>query len=123
MKKLQGGTIAGQIPQKLIIITRRDLSPGYQAVQSSHAGIDFQHQYPDIAQKWNKQSNYLIILSVDNEYQLNQYVNKFEVNNLKTTIFREPDIGNEITAIAVEPNEKSKKICSNLPLAFKEYST
>jgi hypothetical protein len=34
-------------------------------------------------------------------------------------VFREPDINNEITAIAVEPSEKSRKLCSNLPLALK----
>ena len=119
MKKTSGY----QVNQKLIIITRRDLHPGYQAVQSSHAGIDFQHQYPEIAKQWNEQSNYLIILSVENEVQLLKYLRKFKMYDLKTTTFREPDIGNQITAIAVEPSERSKKICSNLPLALKECQT
>lgn len=109
-----------QINQKLIIITRRDLHPGYQAVQSSHAGIDFQHQHPEIAKQWNKESNYLIILSVANEEQLFLYLEKFNFHNIKTTVFREPDIGNEITAIAVEPSEKTRKLTSKLPLALKE---
>ena len=111
----------GQINQKLIIITRRDLHPGYQAVQSSHAGIDFQHQHPEIAKQWNKQSNYLIILSVENEEQLLLFIEKFKYFDIKTTIFREPDIGNEITAIAAEPGEKTKKLTAKLPLALKEY--
>ena len=109
-----------QINQKLVIITRRDLSPGYQAVQASHAGIDFQHQHPEIAKQWNKESNYLIILSVENEDQLSLYLEKFKFYNIKTTTFREPDIGNEITAIAVEPSEKTRKLTSKLPLALKE---
>ena len=109
-----------QINQKLVIITRRDLHPGYQAVQSAHAGIDFQHEYPEIAKQWNKQSNYLIILSVENEEQLLLFLEKCKWYNLKTTIFKEPDIGNEVTAIAVEPGSRTKKLTSRLPLAFKE---
>lgn len=109
-----------QINQKLVIITRRDLNPGYQAVQSSHAGIDFQHQYPEIAKQWNTESNYLILLSVADEKQLLLYLEKFKHYNLKTTIFREPDIGNQITAIAVEPSERTRKLTSKLPLALKE---
>ena len=112
-----------QVHQKLIIITRRDLHPGYQAVQSSHAGIDFQHQHPEISKQWNTKSNYLIILSVENEEQLSLFIKKFKYHNLKTTVFREPDIDNQITAIVVEPGEKSKKLTSNLPLALKEYQT
>jgi len=50
------------------------------------------------------------------------FLEKFRWHNLKTTIFREPDIGNEITAIAVQPHKLSKKLTSNLPLALKEYS-
>lgn len=89
-------------------------------LQSAHAGINFQYQYPNIAKQWNKQSNYLIILSVENELQLLLFLEKFKAYNLKTTTFREPDIGNEITAIAVEPGEKSRKLTSRLPLALKE---
>ena len=109
-----------QINQKLVIITRQDLHPGYQAVQSAHAGIDFQHEYPEIAKQWNKQSNYLIILSVENEEQLFLCLEKFNYYNLKTTAFREPDIGDELTAIAVEPSPRTKKLTSKLPLALKE---
>lgn len=92
-------------------------------VQATHAGIDFQHQYPKIAKQWNEKSNYLIILSVENESQLSLFLEKFKRYDLKTTTFREPDIGNQITAIVVEPCERSKKICSNLPLALKECQT
>jgi len=89
-------------------------------VQSSHAGIDFQHQYPEIAERWNKESNYLIILSVENEEQLLLYLQKFDFYNIKTTTFREPDIGNKITAIVAAPGEKTRKITKKLPLALKE---
>ena len=112
-----------QINQKLIIITRRDLHPGYQAVQSAHAAVDFQHQHPEISKQWNTQSNYLIILSVENEEQLLLFLEKVKWKNIKYTAFREPDIDNELTAIAIEPGEKSRKLTSKLPLALKECQT
>ena len=110
-----------QINQKLIVITRQDLSPGYQAVQAAHAAIDFQHQYPQIAKDWNKNSKYLIILSVENEEKLKKYIRKFQNANLYHVVFKEPDIGNEITAICVQPSEKSRKLTAHLPLALKGY--
>lgn len=118
MKKVDEGF--GQINQKLIIITRRDLHPGYQAVQSTHAGIGFQHEYPEIAKQWYNQSNYLVQLSVENEERLFLCLEKFKYYGLKTYEFREPDIGNQLTAIAVEPSEKTRKLTSKLPLALKE---
>lgn len=109
----------GQIHQKLIVITRRDLSPGSQAVQAAHAAIEFQHEYFKIAKQWNSESKYLIFLSVQDEQSLLTLLEKIQKHGLKCSVFREPDINNEITAIAVEPSEKSRKLCSNLPLALK----
>jgi hypothetical protein len=39
---------------------------------------------------------------------------------IRFSVFKEPDIDNQITAIALEPGSKSKKICSNLSLALKD---
>jgi peptidyl-tRNA hydrolase len=91
--------------------------------QSAHAAIDFQHQHPEIAKNWNRNSNYLIILSVENEERLKKYINKFKKAKLCHTIFREPDIGNEITAICVQPSEDTRKLTSHLPLALKNTLT
>jgi len=96
------------------------LLPGVQMLQSAHAGIDFQHQYPDISKKWNTHSNYLIILSVENEEQLLLYLEKIKYRGIKHTVFREPDIDNQLTAIAIEPGERSRKLTRKLPLALKE---
>jgi len=35
-------------------------------------------------------------------------------------LFFEPDIGNQLTAIALEPSERAGKLTSNLPLALKD---
>ena len=109
-----------QINHKLIVITRRDITPGYQAVQAGHAAIQFQHEHPEIARSWYQQSNYLIFLSVSDEASLYSFIEQAKLRDIKVSVFREPDINNEITAITLEPSEESRKLTSNLPLALKE---
>lgn len=109
-----------QVHQKLIVITRRDISPGYQAVQSCHAAIEFQHEHPEIAKEWNTNSKYLVFLSVENEEALQRLLQKIQIRDIKYSTFFEPDIGNQLTAIAIEPTYESWKLTSNLPLALKE---
>ena len=109
-----------QINQKLRVVTRRDLSIQIQAVQSGHAAIDFQHQHPIEAQEWQKQSNYLAYLTVSDESELIKLITKAILTGIKHTIFREPDLNNEITAVAFEPSDMAKKLTSSCPLLGKE---
>ena len=108
---------------KLITVTRKDLNPSYQAVQSAHAAIKFQHDYPSISKEWNEKSQYLIMLSVSSMNDLDHLMEKLRKKNILFSIFKEPDLNNEITAIALEPTKLSQKICSNIPLMFKEYTS
>ena len=105
-----------QVHEKLRVITRSDLPLSYQAVQSGHAGIQFQHEHPEIAKHWHTNSNYLIFLSVKNEFELKKLIDIAELHDVKHSIFREPDIGDEITAIALEPSSVSKKLTSKIKL-------
>ena len=104
----------------MIVITRRDLSPGYQAIQASHAAIEFQHGHQEIAKEWNQFSKYLVFLSVENEEQLKELYCKAKDLGIRTSEFLEPDIENQLTAVALEPCQISRKITSNLPLALKQ---
>ena len=112
----QGGTASTQVNPKLRVITRSDLPISYQAVQSGHAGIQFQHEHRKIAKLWHKYSNYLIFLSVKNEEELKLLVEHAKSKKIRLSVFREPDLNNEITAIALEPSTVSDKITSNLKL-------
>lgn len=105
--------------QKLITVTRQDLKPGYQAVQAAHSAIEFQHEYSDIAKKWTTESKYLIFLSISDELKLKELIKAAHTKNIKHTIFREPDIDNQITSVTFEPTEDSKKLCKKLPLMLK----
>ena len=105
-----------QVNEKLRVVTRRDLSLPTQAVQSAHAAIDFQHAHPIEATKWQSESNYLALLTVANEEELYKLSEKADSRGIKYTIFREPDINNEITAIAFEPSDSSRRLTSSFPL-------
>ena len=49
-------------------------------------------------------------------------IEKLEKSQIKYSVFREPDIDNQITAIAIEPSEKTRRLVSSLPLMLKEYN-
>jgi hypothetical protein len=89
------------------------------SVQSQHALTEFIFSHPEIAKEWYQKSNYLCFLSVSNEIELKKLIDKASEREIKFSIFREPDIGNEITAITLAPGKLSKKLCSSLPLALK----
>ena len=73
----------------------------------------------DIAEDWMSNSDYIVILNIENEDKLTHLIGQASAANIRTSIFREPDINNQITAIALSPGSQSKKLCSNLPLALK----
>lgn len=106
---------------KLTTVTRRDLTAGSQSVQSTHAAVQFIFEHPELSEDWFKKP-YLAQLSVKNEDELKSLIHKLQKNNIKHSIFREPDLGNQITAIAIEPSEKTRRIVSHLPLMLKEYN-
>lgn len=106
--------------EKLRVVTRRDLSIPYQAVQAGHAAIDFQHEHPEIAKEWQTKSNYLAFITVADEEQLIKLITRAILSGIKHTVFREPDINNQITAVAFEPSEASRKLTSSCPLFGKD---
>ena len=104
---------------KLYLVTREDLSPGYQAVQACHALRQFVADHPEIDKEWFTQSNYLALLVVKNLDDLVKLQNDAQNLGLRVSVFDEPDIDNQITAIAIEPHPKSQELCRSLSLALK----
>lgn len=103
---------------KLFLVTRRDISPGYQAVQSCHAIRQFTADHPELDSEWFKGSNYLALLSVANEVALMKLIVEADERGLRWSAFREPDVGGAITAIAIEPG--GRELCRGLPLALSD---
>lgn len=105
--------------QKVIVVTRQDLEPGYQLVQSVHSAFDFSLEFPEVTKDWNTQSNYLACLAAKDEASLFTLISKLEAKGIQHTVFREPDIDNQVTAVAIAPGETSRKLTSNYPLALR----
>ena len=111
-----------QKTDKLYVVTRKDLFPGAQIAQAIHAITEFGFEHPDVYSNWHSASNYICVLSAKNENELLSLIDRLIKKGIKFSIFREPDLDNEITAIAIEPAIESKKICSSYSLALKEHS-
>lgn len=106
----------------LYVVTRRDMSPGYQGVQSQHAVAEFAGLYIASFLDWKIKSNYLCWLSVKDEKELRKVAHTAMVNKkLNVATFHEPDVDFEMTAIAIQPSPKAARLLKGLPLALSEF--
>jgi peptidyl-tRNA hydrolase len=105
---------------KLYLITRQDISPGYQAVQSCHAIRQFSEEHPDVDKLWYEKSNTLALLSVEDEHKLIELIVLAKDKGIRWSAFSEPDLDGAITAIALEPSRETSVLCSRLSLALRE---
>lgn len=99
---------------------RADISPGLQAAQAVHAAFAFQRDHPDEIRKWLVESNFLVIVAVPDEHALLDLIVQAARRGITRTAVREPDIGDEVTAVALGPGIGAQKLCANLPLALKQ---
>lgn len=100
-------------------MVRDDLNPGYKVVQSAHAMADFAATFTDEFLKWQCKSNYLCCLQASS-FKIERLMNKLDDLKIKYHKFVEPDIGNEMTAIAVEAMDRKqhKKLFNNFKLTL-----
>lgn len=81
---------------KLYVLVRKDLKISYQAVQAGHAVAEW--MLHDSDKKW--QNSTLVYLGVKDENELEHWKNKLDFRKIKFVDFKEPDIGNKVTAIS-----------------------
>lgn len=86
--------------RRLYVLVNKKLAPVYGCVQGGHAVAQFMLENPN--QKWNNE--FLIYLYADTD----KWADKLR----KYSIFREPDLNNSITAIAVQ--DDSGELFKNL---------
>ena len=80
------------------VIVRTDIPLVQQLVQAAHAThyAGFRFQEPD-------KISYLILLQIENEYELFQAYRYIAMQGIKVAAFFEPDANLGLTAIATEP--------------------
>lgn len=83
---------------KLYVIVRKDLSIAQRAVQAGHAVAEFCLHSP--FSRWSNGT--LIYLGVKGLNQLENLKYKLEDQGIRVVEFREPDLNNQITAIATD---------------------
>lgn len=82
--------------QRLYVLTDQELSPVYACVQGSHAVAQYVLDSPDSPWK----NDYLIFLKAD----LQKVTDLLDFHKVDRVVFKEPDLDNKITAIAVLNN-------------------
>jgi len=83
-----------------------------------HAAYQFSVDFPTEFVAWFERSNTLALLAVPDEEALRRLADLADDRDLKLAAFREPDLGDALTAIALQPGPRTQKLCRNLPLAL-----
>lgn len=86
-----------------------------QAVQAAHAALDFAIAHPSLTAAWHSTSNTLVILVVPDELALGWLEQDAQAAGLRVASFHEPDLGDALTAVAIEP--AGYRLLRRLPLA------
>jgi len=103
---------------KMIVIVRNDLSNSYKMVQGSHALSQFAIDHTETFEIWNNKT--LIFLAVPNLISLRSLINFINNLNIRYSVFREPDLDDQETAICYKYPEDIiyvNFITDGLPLA------
>lgn len=83
----------------MYVFVRKDLTHSQQVVQASHACIEASRVFlePDT------EHPHLVVIGVKNQNKLKKCIEHLKQLNICHEEFIEPDIGNEITAVATVP--------------------
>lgn len=81
--------------EKMYVLVRSDLTNIQQAVQAGHAIAEYL-----LAYKTSWDNGTLIYLQVGNETALRRWANKLDLRGVAWKGFVEPDMDNELTALA-----------------------
>ena len=84
---------------KLYVLNRLDLPAAYRSCQAGHAVAEWLlHAPQEQREQWKNGT--LIYLGIQDEEELVQWCKKLDRKGIKWIGFREPDLDNQLTAIA-----------------------
>jgi peptidyl-tRNA hydrolase len=95
----------GDALRKISILARQDLSQSQRAVQACQALAELmvrQAGDPSIVE-WTEKQRTLILLAVANEDELYRWEDELRARGIPCEHFKEPDMGDQVTALAVHP--------------------
>lgn len=91
-----------------------------QLAQSVHGAFQFSVEWPATALSWHVDSNYLVCVAVQDEQSLARLAERAAEEGIACTSVREPDMNDELTAVALGPGDVARRLCSQHPLALKQ---
>lgn len=103
--------------RKMYVLVDSSLSPGLQAAQACHAVAEMCLREPSASKVWNRQGNYMIVLAVSQHEATKAWFDAHG-KEIPCAQWREPDLGNVVTATAYLPEPKDNEMFAHLPLAL-----
>ena len=88
--------------------------------QAIHASFGFGQVHTSLTTKWLRDSQFLIVVSVPDQAALVALSTQAVERGIPQYLWREPDLDDQPTAIALAPGAESRRLCANLPLAGRE---
>ena len=89
----------GEKSMKMYVLVRKDLPNVQKAVQAGHAVAEFLLKFP-YKNQYNWNNGVLVYLVVKDEHELGWWDHKLHKKSIAHMSFREPDLNNEMTALA-----------------------
>ena len=84
--------------KKMFILVRKDLESPYKFVQGAHALAQYALEHTQDFNEWNNQT--IVFVNVKDETALYKWKDKLYYSDKKISVFTEPDINDQLTAIA-----------------------
>jgi hypothetical protein len=84
-------------------------------VQAAHAALEFSLRHPAAAAAWARDGGFLLLLAAGGELALCRLAADAGQGGYPAAVFREPDLGGQVTAVAVAG---AGRLCSRYPLAL-----
>ncbi len=110
--------------EKLYVVVRSDLAAGDQIAQVGHAVASFALHSPvshALARQWHGGANNLVVLGIADEAALERLMDEIvERTDATCVVVNEPDLDDDLTAIAFEGTAQSRRLVSSLPLALRD---
>jgi len=101
---------------KLNVVVRGDLPPDAKCPQAVHAAFAFAFEHPKLCAQWMEGSNTIVVRECGDVAALEELLGLAEVRGIAASAFREPDLGNALTAAVFAPGEATHRTLRALPL-------